>query len=105
MSESLTVMVSPEWPGAFTRVTKRSPSGEIQAKIVFQQRTPYELSGDDLEAIRGDIGKALVIVDPDPKGRPRVDIDATERVAGTAAKKNGKKRKAAAGSADLVGAT
>lgn len=105
MSDSLTVMVAPTWPGAFTRVTKRSPSGEIQSKLVFQPRTPYTLSGDDLEAIRGDIGKALVIVEPDLKGRPRVDTEATDRVAGAAAKKNGKRRKAAAGSGDLVGAT
>ena len=64
------VMAKPTWQGIFRR-----------AGIEFAPKVPCQLERLDFLAVIDDIGKALVLVKFDEKGRPRPDWDRTQQLA------------------------
>lgn len=64
------VMLKPGWPGTFHR-TLRTPAGGSRA-VEFGAGQPIELSDAEVASVLPDLGRALVPVNLDEKGRPRV---------------------------------
>jgi hypothetical protein len=69
-----TVMRHPGIPMPFRRTM---PDGMLQ---VFEPGMPVGLDSAQMEAVLDDIGHALVMVDMDERGRPRIDWDLTKSV-------------------------
>lgn len=81
------VMLKGGWPGSFRR-TIRDEEGQpvkddtgAERVLEFGKGQIRELSADELEAVRDDIGKSLVIakVEKDDKPVPKPDSDATRK--------------------------
>ncbi len=69
-------MLKPNWPGNFRRTIKTGKKGKEVARLVeFTANTPVELTAAEIEAIKSDIGAALVPIEFDEKARPRVITD------------------------------
>lgn len=64
------VMLKPGWPGTFHR-TLRRPDGSSRS-VEFGKGQPVELSDAEVASVLPDLGRALVPVNLDEKGRPRV---------------------------------
>lgn len=64
------VMVKPGWPGSFHR-SVFGPKGERLRLLKFDPGEVYEVEGDNLAAITGDLDLSLVEVFADGKDRPR----------------------------------
>ena len=70
------VMLKRNWPGGFRRTITLGKKGkEIKKTLDFLPGVPVDLSAAEVEALRSDIGVALVPVDFDEKARPRVITD------------------------------
>ena len=61
------VILKPRWPGIFRR-NVRDEAGEVIERLEFHPHKPVELTDEQFEAVRGDIGNALMIVND--KGKP-----------------------------------
>lgn len=70
------VMLKRTWPGGFRRTITIGKKGkETKKTLEFLPGVPVDLSAAEVEALRSDIGVALVPVDFDAKARPRVITD------------------------------
>jgi len=70
------VMLKKDWPGNFRRTITTGKKGkETKHVLEFSPGIPVDLSAAEVEAIRPDIGIALLPVDFDEKARPRVITD------------------------------
>lgn len=78
------LMLRQDWPGEFKRVV-RTPKGDVKKVLTFKPGEPVELKGAALAAVQRAIGSALLEVELDPKGRPRV-IQPAEEANGAADK-------------------
>ena len=77
------VMLKPRWPGAFHR-NVRDENGDIIECLVFVNNERVELTDEQFEAVRGDIGHALMIVSEDGKPDRKGTADAVNGDSGTA---------------------
>lgn len=69
-------MLKKNWPGTFRRTITIGKKGkETKKQMVFEPGVPVELSSAEAEALRPDIGIALVPIEFDEKARPRVITD------------------------------
>lgn len=69
-------MLKKNWPGNFRRTIKTGKKGkEVESVLEFSPGVPVDLTPAEVEALRSDIGVALVPVDFDEKARPRVITD------------------------------
>lgn len=64
-------------PGAVSsfRRSIRDESGEVQNVLVFDPDQPVELTADELEFIKDDIGHALAVAEPDEKRPGNYNVD------------------------------
>jgi hypothetical protein len=70
------VMLKKNWPANFRRTITTGKKGkEVKSTLEFSPGVPVDLSAAEVEALRSDIGVALVPVDFDEKARPRVITD------------------------------
>jgi hypothetical protein len=70
------VMLKTSWPGTFRRtITTNKRGREEKRTLKFEPGKPVEISVADAELLREDIGRMLLPVDVDSKGRPRVVTD------------------------------
>jgi hypothetical protein len=70
------VMLKRNWPGNFRRTITIGKKGKETKKVLeFSPGLPVDLTAAEVEAIRPDIGIALLPVDFDEKARPRVITD------------------------------
>jgi hypothetical protein len=70
------VMLKRTWPANFRRtITTGKKNKEVTETLEFSPGVPVDLSSAQVEALRPDIGVALVPVDFDEKARPRVITD------------------------------
>jgi hypothetical protein len=70
------VMLKRNWPGNFRRTITIGKKGKETKKVLeFSPGLPVDLTAAEVEALRPDIGIALLPVDFDEKGRPRVITD------------------------------
>lgn len=70
------VMLKRNWPGNFRRTIIIGKKGKETKKVLeFSPGLPVDLTAAEVEALRPDIGIALLPVDFDEKGRPRVITD------------------------------
>lgn len=70
------VMLKNDRPGSFRRTIVTGKKGkEVKTVKVFTRGVPVELTPTEVDALRKDIGTALVPVEFDAKGRPRVITD------------------------------
>ena len=70
------VMLRPDRPGTFRRTITTGKKGrEVKVTKVFARGVPVELTAAEVDALRSDIGPALVPVEFDAKARPRVITD------------------------------
>jgi len=60
------VMLKPRWPGTFHR-NVRDDAGEVVERLSFVKGKRVELTDEQFEAVRGDIGHALMVVNEDGK--------------------------------------
>lgn len=69
-----TVMLRTNWPGNFGRTVYREYRGkqEVVERLEFVPGQPRQLTKEQLDAVKEDIGSALVEVEFDEKNRPRV---------------------------------
>lgn len=83
-------MARNNWPGDFKRSVfewkedKKSGKpvrGKMLETLVFSPGVPVQLTAEQFEAVKGDIGNALVEVEFDEKNRPRVIDPAAEQAA------------------------
>lgn len=63
------VMARRDWQGVFKRAV-RDKDGEVVLWLEFEPGLPLDLSAEEFELVRDDIGRALQIVTPDERGRP-----------------------------------
>lgn len=77
-------MLRNDRPGTFRRTITTGKKGrEVKTTKIFTRGVPVELTAAEVDALRPDIGPALVPVEFDAKGRPRVisedvEVDETE---------------------------
>lgn len=64
------VMLAPDRQTALRRIVRDS-AGRPLRRIEFRRRRPVEITDEELSAVSGDLGGALIEVTRDPKGRPR----------------------------------
>ena len=64
------LMLRPGWQGDFHRIL--NPNSSKERRLQFKAGIPVDLKGRDLQAVAGDIDKALVHVRMDDKGRAKV---------------------------------
>jgi hypothetical protein len=70
------VMLKRNWPGNFRRTITIGKKGKETKKVLeFSPGVPVDLTAAEVEALRPDIGIALLPVDFDEKARPRVITD------------------------------
>ena len=70
------VMLKRNWPGNFRRTITIGKKGKETKKVLeFSPGLPVDLTAAEVEALRPDLGIALLPVDFDEKGRPRVITD------------------------------
>jgi hypothetical protein len=70
------VMLKRNWPGNFRRTITIGKKGKETKKVLeFSPGVPVDLTAAEVEALRPDIGIALLPVDFDEKNRPRVITD------------------------------
>jgi hypothetical protein len=70
------VMLKKNWPANFRRTITTGKKGkEVKKTFEFSPGVPVDLTAAEVEALRSDIGVALVPVDFDEKNRPRVITD------------------------------
>lgn len=69
------VMLKRGWPGSFQRTIT---VGKKTTRIRFEPGEPVELDSKQVEAIKADIGVALMPCERDSKGRPRFIDDEVE---------------------------
>jgi hypothetical protein len=70
------VMLKKNWPANFRRTITTGKKGKETRRVFeFSPGVPVDLSAAEVEALRSDIGVALVPVDFDEKARPRVITD------------------------------
>ena len=70
------VMLKKNWPGNFRRTIKVGKKGKETEKVLeFTPGEPVELTAQEVEALRSDIGVSLQPVEFDEKARPRVITD------------------------------
>ncbi len=69
-------MLRPDRPGTFRRTITTGKKGrEVTVTKVFTRGIPVELTPAEVDALRSDIGPALVPVEFDAKARPRIITD------------------------------
>ena len=83
-------MLKGNWPGNFCR-TVRNEKGGVVKVLEFQPGIPVDLPDEDFDAVKNDIGKSLVPVELDEKGRPR-QVDLRSKSEEEAVKENQKKK-------------
>lgn len=69
-------MLKRDWPNSFCRTIT---VGKTKTRIKFEPGQPVDLNSKQIEALRADIGVALMPCDRDEKGRSRVigdEVDA-----------------------------
>jgi hypothetical protein len=64
------VMLQPDWPSTFRRTLRGK--GRKTETFEFQPGVPVDFKPADIELLTPDLGRALVPVYRDEKGRPRV---------------------------------
>jgi len=64
-------------PGIKMPFQRTIPTGEV---LRFEPGVPVELDSIQMEGVLNDLGTALVVVETDNKGRPRIDWDLTKAV-------------------------
>lgn len=70
------VMLKKNWPGNFRRTITIGKKGKETKKVLeFSPGVPVELTAQEVEAVRADIGIALQPIEFDEKARPRVITD------------------------------
>jgi len=70
------VMLKKNWPANFRRTITTGKKGKETKRVFeFLPGIPVDLTAAEVEALRSDIGVALVPVDFDEKNRPRVITD------------------------------
>lgn len=73
------VMLQKAWPGSFGRTV--TVAGE-KRRLVFEPGDPVDLSAEELAGVRGDLGKALLAVELDERGKPHpIDADVDKSLA------------------------
>jgi len=60
------VILKTRWPGIFRR-NVRDEAGEVVERLEFHPNKRVELTDEQFEAVRGDIGHALMVVNEDGK--------------------------------------
>jgi hypothetical protein len=70
------VMLQKAWSGIFSRHV-RDEAGKILRKLVFEPGVPTQVADEDLAAIMGDLGKALLPIEEYVSGHPKI-IDMSE---------------------------
>lgn len=65
------VMLNPEWQADSFRRTIRLKKGR-PTQFQFDRNAPIELAAEEIEALKNDIGKAVVPVEIAENGRPKV---------------------------------
>lgn len=80
-SPTALVVRKPKSVSAFRR-SVIDGDGERKKLLVFEPDVPQKLNAEEIDAVRRDIGLALVLVDPSPKdpGRFQIDWEGTEEV-------------------------
>lgn len=67
------VMLRRDWPGPFQRTIKPDPANKSTwTTLYFQPGAPVDLDAATIDLLKDDIGKALLPVAFDEKGRPRI---------------------------------
>lgn len=69
------VMLRPEWPNSFRRTIV---SGKKTTRLSFVTGVPVELNASQIEALKSDIGVALIPCERDNKGKVRLITDEVE---------------------------
>ena len=73
------VMLKRNWPGNFRRTITIGKKGKETKKVLeFSPGVPVELTAQEVDALRSDIGPALQPIEFDEKARPRVISDEVE---------------------------
>lgn len=63
-----------KWQGEFSR-SVRDEKGEVVERLTFTRGNPLELTEEQLEAVKGDIGNALVIIGENGKADKKETAD------------------------------
>lgn len=69
-------MLKKDWPRTFSRTIVTGKKGkEIKRSLTFVPGVPVELTKNEVDALRFDIGVALQPIEFDEKSRPRIITD------------------------------
>lgn len=70
------VMLRRDWPRSFRRTVCETKRGKLVDRVIeFDPGVPVDLTANEVESLRSDIGVSLMPVELDEKARPRVITD------------------------------
>ena len=86
MTKKTSVVLSSGWPGSFHRTMRDQQGNTVNDEagnprvLTFTPGAPVELTADELESVRDDVGKALHFAKLDSgKPSPKLDREATDK--------------------------